>query len=176
MEKKGIHYYPNHELTGVSENKLDFTNGKNYSYDLLAYTPKHQLPEVIRKSAIGGKSGWVEVERETLETDFENVFAIGDITNITTETGTVLPKIGVFARHQAEVVAHNIDRKIGKLQPDRSFEPHGKYFIEAGGGMASETGGKFSDADKNDVKMKTPAQWAHFSKWWDEKFWFFKNF
>jgi len=176
LEKKGIKYYPDHSLIGVSENKLEFSNGKDYSYNLLAYTPKHQLPQVIKDSKLAGQSGWVEAERNTLETDFKNVYAIGDITNITTETGAVLPKIGVFARHQAEVVAHNISRKMANHEPDQTFVPQGKYFIEAGEGMASETGGKFSDAEKNDVKMKTPAQWGHLSKWWDEKFWFFKNF
>ena len=176
LEKKGIRYYPGHELTAVSANKLEFSNGKNYSYDLLAYTPKHQLPEVIRKSDLAGNSGWVEVDNQSLETKFENVYAIGDITHLKTETGTVLPKIGIFARQQGVVVAHNISRKIDHREPDRIFQPQGKYFIEAGEGKASESGGKFSGEENKEVRMKDPAQWSHFSKWWDEKFWFFKNF
>lgn len=176
LEKKGIKYYPNHKLNAVSGDQLEFSNGKNYPYDLLAYTPKHEVPPAIKNSPLAGSSGWVEVDRNTLETKFENVYAIGDITNIITENGTILPKIGVFARHQAEVVAHNISRKMANHLPDQTFVPEGKYFIEAGEGKASETGGKFSDASKNNVKMKSPAQWGHFSKWWDEKFWFFKNF
>ena len=176
LEKKGIRYYPNHQLNKVSANKLEFNNGKSYSYNLLAYTPKHQLPEVIRKTDLAGNSGWVEVDNQSLETKFQNVYAIGDITHLKTETGTVLPKIGVFARQQGEVVAHNISRKMDNLEPDKIFEPHGKYFIEAGEGKASEIGGKFSGEENKEVKMKDPAQWSHFSKWWDEKFWFFKNF
>lgn len=176
LEKKGIRYYPNHQLTKVSANKLEFNNGKSYSYDLLAYTPKHQLPEVIRKSDLAGNSGWVEVDNQILETKFKNVYAIGDITHLKTETGTVLPKIGVFARQQGEVVARNISRRMDNREPDKIFEPHGKYFIEAGEGKASESGGKFSGEENKEVKMKDPAQWSHFSKWWDAKFWFFKNF
>ena len=176
LEKKGIRYYPGHELTEVSANKLEFSNGKTYSYDLLAYTPKHQLPEVIRKSDLAGNSGWVEVDNQSLETKFENVYAIGDITHLKTETGTVLPKIGVFARQQGVVVAHNISRKMDNREPDQIFQPQGKYFIEAGEGKASESGGKFSGEENKEVRMKDPAQWSHFSKWWDEKFWFFKNF
>lgn len=176
LKKKRIKYFPNHELKAVSKNTLEFSNGKTYSYDLLAYTPMHQLPEVIKKSALAGNSGWVDVDNKTLETEFENVYAIGDITHLTTDNGAVLPKIGVFARQQGAVVAHNIARKLANQKPDQTFLPEGKYFIEAGEGKASETGGKFSATGKNDVKMKTPAQWGHFSKWWDEKFWFFKNF
>jgi sulfide:quinone oxidoreductase len=176
LEKKGIKYYPNHELKNVSGNSLEFSNGDTYSYDLLAYTPMHQLPEVIKKSDLEGNSGWVDVDNKTLETKFANVYAIGDITHVTADNGSVLPKIGVFARQQAAVVAHNISRKIANQKPDQIFVPEGKYFIEAGEGKASETGGRFSATGRNDIKMKTPAQWGHFSKWWDEKFWFFKNF
>ncbi len=176
LEKKGIKYYPNHELKAVSGKSLEFSNGETYFYDLLAYTPMHQLPEVIKKSELAGKAGWVDVYNKTLETKFSNVYAIGDITHVTADNGSVLPKIGVFARQQAAVVAHNIGRKLANQKPDQIFVPEGKYFIEAGEGKASETGGKFSATGKNDVKMKSPAQWGHFSKWWDEKFWFFKNF
>ncbi|MBI6120082.1 NAD(P)/FAD-dependent oxidoreductase [Salegentibacter maritimus] len=176
LEKKGIRYYPNHQLTKVSANKLEFDNGKSYSYNLLAYTPKHQLPEVIRKTDLAGNSGWVEADNQTLETKFKDVYAIGDITHLKTETGTVLPKIGVFARQQGEVVAHNISRKMDHREPDKIFEPQGKYFIEAGEGKASESGGKFLGEENKEVKIKDPGQWSHFSKWWDEKFWFFKNF
>ena len=176
LEKKGIKFYPNHKLKAVLGNSLEFSNGEIYYYDLLAYTPMHQLPEVIKKSDLAGNSGWVDVNSKTLETNFENVYAIGDITHVTTESGAVLPKIGVFAREQGAVVAHNIGRKLANQEPNQVFVPEGKYFIEAGEGKASETGGTFSATGKNDIKMKNPGQWGHFSKWWDEKFWFFKNF
>lgn len=176
LEKKGIKYYPNHQLKAVSGNSLKFSNGETYSYDLLAYTPKHQLPEVIKKSGLAGKSGWIDIDEDTLETTFKNVYAIGDITHIKSETGAVLPKIGVFARQQGAVVAHNIGRILANQKPDQTFVPEGKYFIEAGEGKASETGGKFPATGKTDITMKAPAQWGHFSKWWDEKFWFFQNF
>jgi len=176
LEKKSIKYYPNHELTGLSDNTLEFSNGKTYSYDLMAFTPKHQLPGLIEKSTLKGNSGWVDVDPKTLQTQFDNVYAIGDITHIEMENGTVLPKIGVFARQQGAVVAHNIGRKIANLKPDQTFIPEGKYFIEAGEGKASETGGRFSDSGDPEITMKSPAQRGHFSKWWDEKFWFFKNF
>lgn len=176
LEKKGIRYYPNHRLKAVSENFLEFSNGKTYLYNLLAYTPSHQLPEVIKKTKLAGDSGWIDVDNKTLETRFRNVYAIGDITNLTTDTGAVLPKTGVFARQQAAVVAHNIGRKMAGKQPDQIFVPEGKYYIEAGEGKASETGGIFSAAGTNEVKMKTPAKWSHYYKWWEEKMWFFKNF
>lgn len=176
LEKKGIRYYPNHRLTSASEDVLKFSNGKTYSYDLLAYTPKHELPEVVKNSRLAGGSGWVEVDEETLETKFKNVYAIGDITQIINSSGAALPKIGVFARQQAEVVARNIIRKPANQKPDHTFLPAGKYFIETGEGKACEAVSQIQLSKNNASAMKTPGRWGHFSKWWEEKFWFLKNF
>ncbi|HSI68653.1 MAG TPA: FAD-dependent oxidoreductase [Gillisia sp.] len=176
LEHKGIKYYPNHELTDATDNRLTFSNGKTYEFDLLAYTPKHQSPEVIKNSALAGNSGWIDVDKDNLQTRFPNVYAIGDNTNITLENGITLPKIGVFARQQAIVVAHNIGRKMGNQVPDESFKGEGQYFIEYGEGLASTAEVNFYDSPEPDAKMKTPEQWGHWSKWWAEKYWFFKNF
>jgi sulfide:quinone oxidoreductase len=54
-------------------------------------------------------SGWIPVDCGTLETRFPRVYAIGDVTGILLASiGRPLPKAGVFAHKQAEVVAHNI--------------------------------------------------------------------
>ncbi len=176
LEHKGIKYYPDHQLTEATETSLTFSNGKTYEYDLLAYTPKHQSPDVIRNSSLAGESGWIDVDKDNLQTRFHNVYAIGDNTNITTENGITLPKIGVFARQQAIVVAHNIGRKMGDQVPDESFKGEGQYFIEYGEGLASTAEVHFYDSPQPEAKMKTPEQWGHWSKWWAEKYWFFKNF
>ena len=97
LETKGIKYFPEHQFTEADSNSLTFSNGNSFSFDLLAYTPKHSCPDVIATSALPGKSGWIEADRNTLETNFPNVYAIGDITLIPLELGKPLPKAGVFA-------------------------------------------------------------------------------
>ena len=52
--------------------------------------------------------GWVEVDRSTLRTSFPEVYALGDATYIRLVSGLPLPKAGVFAHAQAEVIAENI--------------------------------------------------------------------
>ena len=131
VEMKGVKYFPEHQLAAASEKTLTFSNGKTFNYDLLAYTPKHECPLVIKETPLVGKSGWIEVNRNTMETTFQNVYAIGDITFILLELGKPLPKAGVFAHYQAEIVAHNIAQLIiGKTPfisticltaPDNSF-------------------------------------------------------
>lgn len=176
LKGKGIHYFPNHQITSITEDTLRFSNNESYEYDLLAFTPTHNSPAVIRNSPLAGESGWIEVDRNTMETRFPDVYAIGDITNIPLDTGISLPKIGVFARHQAEIVAHNIGRKMDHKVPDQTFTGEGEYFIEYGKGLASQAEVHLYEPNSPDVKMKAPEHLGHWSKWWAEKYWFFKNF
>ena len=111
-----------------------------------------------------------------METAFPDVYAIGDITDIPLEMGVSLPKIGFFAKQQGAVVAHNIGRKMAGKTPDKSFTGEGQFFIEYGKGMASATEGNFYNSPAPEVAMKTPEHLSHWSKWWSEKYWFFKNF
>lgn len=176
VEKKGINYFPEHQLTSATENTLTFANGKTANYDLLAYTPKHQCPKVIRETALVGKSGWIEADRNTMETIFPNVYAIGDITFIPLEMGKPLPKAGVFTHYQAEIVARNIVKKIEGKIPDKTFNGQGQCFLELGGGKAGYTGGNFYGSPLPVVKMTTPGYKWHWAKVMFEKYWFFKYF
>jgi sulfide:quinone oxidoreductase len=176
VESKGIHYYPEHQLTAVNDSVLEFQNGKSVPFDLLAYTLKHQCPGVIKATLLAGNSGWVEVNRNTMETTFPDVYAIGDITSIPLEMKRSLPKAGVFAHYQAEVVAHNILKKLSGNKPDRTFDGYGQCFLEIGAGQAGYAGGNFYNSPLPDVKMKEPGMIWHWTKIWFEKYWFYKYF
>ncbi|PKP29242.1 MAG: NAD(P)/FAD-dependent oxidoreductase [Bacteroidetes bacterium HGW-Bacteroidetes-18] len=176
VEKKGIKYFPEYQLTSATEKKLVFSNGKTIEYDLLAYTPKHQCPKVIANTVLVGKSGWVEANRNTMETNFDNVYAIGDITFIPLELGKPLPKAGVFAHYQAEIVAHNIAQKINEKNDFKTFNGDGQCFLEIGDGKAGYAGGNFYGSPLPIVKMKKPGYFWHWTKIWFEKYWFFKYF
>ncbi len=176
VEMKGIKYFPEHQLTSATEKTLTFSNGKTAGYDLLAFTPKHQCPSVIKETALIGKSGWIEVDRNTMETNFPNIYAIGDITFIPLEMGKPLPKAGVFAHYQAETVAHNIAHKIAGKIPDKIFNGDGQCFLELGDGKAGYAGGNFYGSPLPNVKMKKPGFFWHWTKVWFEKYWFFKYF
>jgi len=176
LENKGIKYFPEHQFTKADPNLLNFSNGNSYPFDLLAYTPKHVCPEVISNSLLPGKSGWIETDRNTLETTVPNVYAIGDITLIPLELGKPLPKAGVFAHYQAEVVANNIAEKIKGGSNMKAFDGSGQCFLEMGDGKAGYAGGDFYASPLPNVKMKTPGYWWHWVKVAFEKLWFFKYF
>ena len=179
VEMKGITFFPEHQLTAATEKTMTFTNGKTAEYDLLTFTPKHQCPAVISKTNLIGKSGWIEPDRNTMETQFPNVYAIGDITSIPLEMGKPLPKAGVFAHYQAETVAHNIAQKITDnpdKNRDKTFNGEGQCFLEMGDGKAGYAGGNFYGSPLPVVKMKKPGYLWHWSKVWFEKHWFFRYF
>jgi sulfide:quinone oxidoreductase len=176
VEMKGIKFFPEHQLTSATEKTLTFANGKTADYDLLTFTPKHQCPTVISKTNLIGKSGWIEANHNTMETQYPNVYAIGDITFIPLEMGKPLPKAGVFTHYQAEIVAHNIAQKIYGKNDFKTFNGNGQCFLEMGNGKAGYAGGNFYGSPLPIVKMKKPGFFWHWTKVWFEKYWWFKYF
>jgi len=176
VESKGINLFSEHQLTEATDKTLTFSNGKTAEYDLLTFTPKHQCPTVIKETDLIGQSEWIEVNRSTMETQFPNVYAIGDITFIPLEMGKPLPKAGVFAHYQAETVAHNIAQKLFDKSNFKSFNGDGQCFLEMGKGKAGYAGGNFYGSPLPIVKMKKPGYFWHWTKVWFEKYWFFKYF
>jgi len=128
---------------------------------------------VVRDSGLVGESGWISVDRHTLQTRWPNVYAIGDVVAIPLTLGKPLPKAGVFAHAEGEVVARNIAHAIaGKGQPAR-FNGHGDCFIEAGDGEAGFGGGDFYAEPKPIVTLRAPSWRWHLAKVWVEKSWLY---
>jgi sulfide:quinone oxidoreductase len=175
IEAKGIPYHPEHQVVAVdpAAKRLDFANGTHAEFDLLAYMPPHRAPRAVRESALLGENGWVAVDRHTLETRFPGVFAIGDVVSIPLALGKPLPKAGVFAHGEAEVVAKNIASTILGRAPSERFNGHGECFIEIGGGKAGFGGGNFYAEPKPVVKIHAPARRWHLGKVAFEKAWLY---
>jgi len=178
VEARGIAYHPEHQVKEVDpvNRRIAFANGAATEFDLLFYVPPHRAPAVVREAGLTNESGWVPVDRHTLQTKFENVFALGDITTIPLKMGRPLPKAGVFAHGQAEVVAHNIAHAwIGKGAP-RQFTGEGMCFIETGGGRAGIGKGNFYAEPMPQVEMRGPNRFWHMGKILYEKHWLYRRF
>jgi sulfide:quinone oxidoreductase len=173
LASRHIPYHPDHQIRALDGGRLSFTNGATADFDLLAYVPPHRAPLVVRESALISDTGWVTVDRHTLETRFPGVFAIGDVVSIPLALGKPLPKAGVFAHGEAEVVARNIAHAVsGRGEPDR-FDGHGACFIEAGAGRAGFGAGDFYAEPKPVVKLHPPGRRWHLAKVLFEKSWLF---
>ncbi len=173
LEAKGIPYHSEHQVTSVdtAAKRIVFANGANAEFDLLAYVPPHRAPRVVRESPLVGETGWVSVDRHTLETRFPQVFAIGDVISIPLTLGKPLPKAGVFAHGEAQVVAKNIASRILGRDATERFTGHGACFIETGNGRAGYGGGDFYAEPKPIVKFRAPAWRWHLAKVLLEKSW-----
>ena len=173
VEARGIAYHPEHQVTGVdaAARRLDFAGGTSSAFDLLAYVPPHRAPRVVRDSGLASESGWISVDRGTLKTRFEGVYAIGDVVTIPLKLGKPLPKAGVFAHAQAEVVAHDIVRAITGDGAPATFDGAGECFIETGDGKAGVGRGNFYAEPVPTVGMRPPGYSGHFAKILFEKNW-----
>ena len=179
LEKKAIGFHPNNQLISVDsvEKKIVFNSGLTVNYDLLVLIPPHKAPDVISKSGLVDESGWILVDKETLKTKYENVFAIGDITSITIpgrwqpDKPMKLPKAGVFAHSQALVVSEIISSRILGEESKSTFCGDGFCMLEAGEDLAGFAYGDFFASPHPDVKMKNIGKKWHlgkviFEKWW----------
>ncbi|MFK5913725.1 MAG: FAD/NAD(P)-binding oxidoreductase [Woeseiaceae bacterium] len=178
VESKDIGYHSEHAVTHVdAENKkIVFANGNSADFDLLVYVPPHRAPKVIREAGLTGESGWIPVDKYKLTTKFSNVYAIGDVTGIKLSVGKPLPKAGVIAHGQADVVVNNIIYDITGKGTPKQFDGHGACFIETGNGKAGMGNGDFYAEPAPKMKLHKPSYLMHLGKVAFEKYWLFKWF
>lgn len=173
VESRGIDYHPEHQVTRVDSRarRIDFVSGASASYDLLGFVPPHHAPPVVRDSGLCAESGWIAVDRHSLETSFANVYAIGDVTSIPLKMGKPLPKAGVFAHFQGQVVAKNIARAVTERGAEARFSGVGECFIETGAGRAGFGKGNFYAEPVPTVAVHQPSRRWHLGKVLLEQAW-----
>ena len=173
IEERDIAYYPQHQVTEVDPKgqSLRFANGAEAHFDLLVYIPPHVAPSVVREAGLVGESGWVPVDRTTMETLFPGVYAIGDVTGIPLPVGMPLPKAGVFAHREGEAVAQTIAAQISSKGEPGAFDGHGECFIEVGGGKAGFGRGNFYAEPRPLIRLFNPGRHWHAGKILFEKEW-----
>ncbi len=123
------------KIKSVKSKKLIFENSEA-DFDLLLAIPPHIAPKVIYDSELAKEPGFISIDRNC-KTSFENVFAIGDVTNLTVVETMSVPKAGVFAEGEGITVAKNIISKIQSEKEFSLFDGKGGCFIESGRDTAS---------------------------------------
>ncbi|HQT93355.1 MAG: hypothetical protein B7Z61_06240 [Acidobacteria bacterium 37-71-11] len=179
LAQKGIHFHPGLALASVDggSRRLEFKDGTREEYDLLVVIPPHRPPAVVRESGLGNEAGWIPVDRATLKTPHERVYAIGDVTAIglpgrwRPEVALPLPKAGVFAHAQALAVAKRIAHDITGAGRAEEFCADGYCMLEAGEEMAGFAYGNFYGEPSPQVELRRVGKSWHlgkvlFEKWW----------
>jgi sulfide:quinone oxidoreductase len=178
VESKGVGVHTEHAVKQIDPEarRIEFANGASAGFDLLVYVPPHRAPSLVAETGLAGPSGWAAVDRATLATKFPGVYAIGDITGIPLAVGKPLPKAGVFAHGQAEVVARNIAAEIRGEKSGARFAGDGACFLETGDGRAGFGSGNFYTEPAPRITLRPPGWWLHLGKVLYEKYWLYRWF
>lgn len=100
-------------------------------FDLLVTVPLNMGADYIARSGMGDELNYVPVDKHTLlSTDHDNVFAIGDASNIPAS------KAGAVAHFAVEVFEENFLQHIAGRTMTHRFDGHANCFIESGDGKA----------------------------------------
>ena len=102
-----------------------FSDGTEMPFDLFLGVPRHKVPPVVEKSGLA-VDGWVPVNPLTLETEFPDVYALGDVASVGT------PKAGVFSEGQAPVVGSQIISRLRGTPGAITYDGHGTCYLEFG--------------------------------------------
>ena len=173
LAEREVWFNPESQVKAVENDKkvLQFQDGTEAQFDLLIATPIHKSPQVVKDAGLVKKGEWIAVDRATLATDWEGVFAIGDVVAIPLANGLMLPKAGVFAHGEAEVVARNIAAEVNGAQPQWAFGGQGACFLETGFGKAGYAEGQFYAEPAPEVKLRQPSRFRHWQKVGFERLW-----
>ncbi len=161
LEQRGIAFLPSHVATAVTGGAVQFGADAALPFDLLLAVPPHRCPAVLVEAGLAPAGGWVTVARDTLETAHDGVYAIGDATVIPLANGMPLPKAGLFAEKEGEVVAARIAARLRGDTPTATFDGKAGCFMEVGGGEASTISGDFfADPPATELSIASPEQRA----------------
>ncbi|HEY6196243.1 MAG TPA: FAD-dependent oxidoreductase [Candidatus Eisenbacteria bacterium] len=138
------------------------SDGSELSYDLFLGIPVHRVPPVVVASGLAADAfGWVPVNKQTLETSFPGVYAVGDVNGVGT------PKAGVFAEGAARVVAAAIVAKLRGGPSPGAYDGAGSCYVEFGGDRVGRVDVNFLGGPKPVGTFREPtaalvAEKAHF--------------
>ena len=172
LAQRDIGYEPNRPMLAIDPERKDLilADGTREAFDLLAAVPPHRPPHAVASSSLANENGWIPVDRRTLRTAFDGIYALGDISSITLANGKPLPKAGVFAHAQALVIARSIAAELQGGQT-ATFDGTGYCWVELGSGRAAFASGDFYAEPAPDVQLRTPGRSWHLGKVLFERSW-----
>jgi sulfide:quinone oxidoreductase len=179
LAQKNVVFHPLHKLTAVNPTtwELAFDGKESFRYDLLVAIPPHRGPHLAREAGLANEAGWIPVDRATLRTQYENVYALGDVTAISIpgrwnpDVPLMLPKAGVFAHAQAQVIARRIAAEIIGAPIQETFCGDGYCMLEAGEDLAGFAFGNFFGEPSPQVELRRMGRAWHWGKVLFEQWW-----
>ncbi|EFV13907.1 NAD(P)/FAD-dependent oxidoreductase [Segniliparus rugosus] len=167
LSQNDIAFHPEHavELVDHSNRTVRFANGQTVAFDLLVFVPPHEPAVAL------GEPDWIPVDRESMRTEHEGVWAIGDITTVISPSGKPLPKAAIFAKNGGKAVARNILHYFGKAEAQDRLSGLGYCYIDTGSHHSARGKGDFFALPHPGVILDEPSEELHNDKLEEERAW-----
>lgn len=158
LDSHDIEFLAKHRVTALDkENKQAIIEGQEpMNYDLFMGVPIHRPPAVILDSPFG-KDGWIRPNPENLRTEFDNVYAIGDVTHIPAGDFAV-PKTGAFAEDAAKTVVLDLLNRINNESNVVKYKAMGACFVEVGSGQVAKVQGNILGGTEPELNFLTASE------------------
>lgn len=141
----------------VREGVIDREDGSTVEFDLLLAVPPHRVPPAVTDAGLAPAGGWISVNKRTLATSFEGVWAVGDVVGIKMANDMPMPKSGAFAEGAGVVAAEHMAAFLYGGTSDAIFHADGACFLEVGDGEAMLVRGRFLAEPAPEVELTTPS-------------------
>jgi sulfide:quinone oxidoreductase len=153
--ERGIRFVKDNLVTSLDPGRkvAVLSDGTEMPYALFLGIPIHRVPQVVVDSGLAvDQYGWVPVNKQTLETRFPGVYAVGDVNGVGT------PKAGVFAEGAARVVAAAVVAQLrGGPAPD-PYKGAGSCYLEFGHDQVARVDVEFLTGPKPTGTFQEPSQ------------------
>ena len=129
------------------------SDGSEMPYELFLGIPVHRVPQVVVESGLAAHPhDWVPVNKQTLETRFPGVYAVGDVNGVGT------PKAGVFAEGSAQVVAAAIIAQLRGGPSPEAYKGTGSCYVEFGHNQVGRVDVDFLSGPKPTGTFQAPSE------------------
>ena len=137
-------------------------------FDLLVTVPLNMGADFVARSGLGDELSYVPVDRHTqLSTKFDNIFAIGDASDIPAS------KAGSVAHFSVEIFVDNFLEHIAGRPMTGAFDGHANCFVESGDDKAllidfnydvEPLPGRFPEPHVGPLPLLEPSRLNHMAK------------
>ena len=151
--ERGIEWHPERIVRSLDPQRrvAVLADGGEMPFDLFLGVPVHRVPDVVAGSGMC-VDGWIPVDPLTLETAYENVYAVGDVTSVGT------PKAGVFAERQASVVADRLIAQHRASAPSATYDGVGICYLEFGHHRVARVEVTFRRGERPNGRFEEPSE------------------
>ena len=165
LAARGIHWHPLFTFEELRPERREVVSSAGVHHvDLLMCIPPPSSTRGPPLVPAARALRFVHVDAQTLETDVEGVYAIGDVATVKLPNGKALPKAGVFAHVEAKVVARRVAEAAEGKTSDAVFDGHGYCWIELGDGRAGFAGGDFYAEPEPRITIRRPGRAPHWGR------------